>query len=106
MNAFELKEIVEQRMADPFVLGRLACNIHDNHLVEQRHHDKQKFSVFWRDTGEFWRCTIFFDHDAELCLAQIDLHKDATVRVEIWEPCSVTISPEDSLLCLTRYRTR
>jgi hypothetical protein len=26
------------------------------------------------------------------------------VRVEAYEPCRVTVSPEDGILCLTRYK--
>jgi hypothetical protein len=104
MTAHELKEIVEQGMDEPGILGRLACNLHSDDLVEQRHHDKRRLSVLWRNTGEYWRCTIYLDEDTDLCLIQVDLHKDSTVRVEAYEPCSVTISPEDNLLCLTRYK--
>ena len=104
MTNSELKEIVEQEMDDPFVLGRLANKLHRNDVVEQRHHDGRHLEVFWRDTGSFWRCTIFLDATTEMCLVQIDLHRDSTVRVEAWEPCSVTISLEDDLLCLTRFR--
>ena len=106
MTALELKELVEQRMDDPWILGRLACNLRDNDVVEQRHHDNRRLSVFWRDTGAFWRCTIFLDETTELCLVQIDLHQDSTVRVEAFEPCSVTIEPNDGVLCLTRFRPR
>jgi hypothetical protein len=106
MKALELKEIVEKGMDNPWILGRLACNLRSNDLVEQRHHDKRKLRVCWRNTGEFWRCTIFLDQDTELCLVQVDLHNDSSVRVEAFEPCSVTISPEDGLFCLTRYKHR
>lgn len=104
MTAPELKEIVEQRLDAPGILGRLACNLRSNDLVEQRHHDERKLCVLWRNTGDFWRCTIFLDEVTELCLLQVDLHDDSTVRVEAFEPCSVTVSPQDNLLCVTRYR--
>jgi hypothetical protein len=106
MTQQELAEIVEQRMDDPFILGRLVCNLRSNEPVEQRHRDNRKLEIFWRDTGEFWRCTVFLDEKTDLCLAQIDLHNDATVRVESYEPCSITVSPEDGILCLTRYKSR
>lgn len=105
MTAQELKEIVEQGMDEPGILGRLACNLRNDDLVEQRHHDERKLDIVWRDTGTYWRCTIFLDEVTDLCLVQVDLHRDSTVRVEAYEPCSVTISPEDDLLCLTRFRT-
>lgn len=106
MNTQELKEIVNQQMNDPFVLGRIVCNLRSNDLVEQQHHDKCDFEVFWRKSDMFWRCTIFLNKNTELCLAQIDLHDDMTVRVESYKPCSITISPEDGILCLTRFRLR
>jgi hypothetical protein len=104
MTAPELKEIVEQQMDNPCILGRLACNLRSDDLVEQRHHDERKLCVSWANRGDSWRCTIFLDEVTELCLVQVDLHNNSTVRVEAWEPCSITISPEDNLLCLTRYR--
>ena len=104
MTAPELKEIVEQQMDHPWTLGRLACNLRSHELVEQRHHDERKLHVLWRNTGDFWRCTIFLDEVTELCLVQVDLHDDSTVRVEAFEPCSITVSPQDNLLCVTRYR--
>ena len=104
MTAPELKEIVEQRMDYPWILGRLACNLRSNDLVEQKHHDERKLRVLWRNTGNFWRCTIFLDEVTGLCLVQVDLHDDSTVRVEAFEPCSITVSPQDNLLCVTRYR--
>lgn len=104
MTSTELKEIVEERMDDPFVLGRLACNLRRNEIVEQRHNDDRKFTVFWRDTGSFWRCTVFLGDETDLCLIQVDLYSDQTVRIEAFEPCGVTISPPDGILCLTRYK--
>ena len=106
MNSEELKEIVDQQMDSTFVLGRIACNLYSNDTVEQRHHDKRDFEVYWRKAETFWRCTIFLGKDSELCLAQVDLHDDLTVRVESFEPCSITISPKDRILCLTRHRMR
>ena len=90
MTAPELKEIVEQQMDHPWTLGRLACNLRSHELVEQRHHDERKLHVLWRNTGDFWRCTIFLDEVTELCLVQVDLHDDSTVRVEAFEPCSTS----------------
>jgi hypothetical protein len=72
--------------------------------VEQRHKDKRKLQVFWRERLSSWRCTVFLDVDTELCLAQIDLDDDdGTFRVEAFEPCSVTVSSKKGLFCLTRY---
>ena len=103
MTSLELAEIVDQRMADPTVIGRLACNLRNNDLVVQRHHDDKRLSIDWSDSGDFWRCTISSDESASHRLAQIDLHENATVRMEVFEPCRVTISPEEGILCLTRY---
>ena len=41
MTSLELSAIVNQRMTDPAVLGRLACNLHSNDVLEQRHHDNR-----------------------------------------------------------------
>lgn len=104
MTSSELSEIVDQRMADPAVLGRLACNLRNNDLVAQRHHDNKQLRIAWLDSGDYWRCTISADEDARGRLAQIDLHENATVRMEVFAPCRVTISPEEGILCLTRYK--
>ena len=104
MTALELTEIVDQRMADPTVLGRLACNLRSSDLIEQRHHDDRKLSLDWQDEGDSWRCTIYSSEKRERLTAQVFLHENATVRIESYEPCRVTISPEDNILCLTRFK--
>lgn len=104
MTSLELKEILEHRLGDPTVLGRLACNLHRSDLVEQRHHDGRSFSVDWHDYGDFWRCIISSEDSAHRHLVQVDIHENATIRVDSFEPCRVTISPEEGFLCLTRYR--
>jgi hypothetical protein len=104
MTSLELIEIVDQRMTDPTVLGRLACNLRSSDLVEQRHHDDRKLSIVWQDSEDFWRCTIYSDKHATQRVAQVDLHENFTVRIDVYEPCRVTISPEEGILCLTRYR--
>jgi len=106
VTSLELKEIVEERLSDPIVLGRLACNLHRSDLVEQRHHDGRRFSVAWHDSGDFWRCTIASDENAAHRLVQVDIHENATVRVDAFEPCRVTVSTEDGVLCITRYKQR
>ena len=104
MTAAELNEIVDQRLSDPSVAGRLVCNLRSSELVQQHHHDARTFAVRWQDCGDFWRCTIT-DADAPARrVAQIDLHENATVRADVFEPCRVTVSPEEGFLCLTRYR--
>jgi hypothetical protein len=104
MTSLELTEIVDQRTTDPTVLGRLACNLRSNDLVVQRHHDNRQLSVAWQDSGDFWRCTILSDEKTARPLAQVDIHENSTVRVDVFEPCRVTISPEEGFLCLTRYK--
>ena len=106
MTPLELIEVVDQRMSDPAVLGRLACNLHRSDLVEQRHNDGRRFSVAWHDSGDFWRCTIASDENAAHRLVQVDIHENATVRVDAFEPCRVTVSTEDGVLCITRYKQR
>jgi len=103
MTSQELTEIVNQRMTDPSVLGRLACNLRSNDLVLQRHHDDRQLSIAWQDCADFWRC-IVSDQTADHRVAQVDVHENSTVRVDVFEPCRVTISPEDGILCLTRYK--
>ena len=104
MTSLELTEIVDQRMADPAVLGRLACNLRSGDLIEQRHHDDRKLSLVWNDQGDSWRCCIYSSEKRERLIAQVDIAENTTVRVESYEPCRITISPEDGILCLTRYR--
>ncbi len=48
MTSQELLEVVEQRMTDPRVLGRLACNLRGNEPVHQRHHDDRSLSIAWQ----------------------------------------------------------
>ena len=103
MTSQELHEIIDQRMSDPAVLGRLACNLRSNELIEQRHHDNKQLSASWQDCGDYWRCTIT-EPNAPHPTAQVDLHENDTVRVDTFAPCRVTISPEDGILCLTRYK--
>jgi len=105
MTSLELTEIVDQRMGDPTVLGRLACNLRSSDLMEQRHNDNRKLSLVWHDKGDSWRCTIYSSEERERLIAQVDIHENATVRVESYEPCRITISPEDDILCLTRYKS-
>ena len=98
-----LKQIVEQGLNDPFILGRLACHLRRNEPVEQQHHDGRKLDVVWSGRGYGSRCTIFLSKGSEDCLAQFDLHDDGTVRVEAHEPCSITIDPKMDVVCLVRY---
>ncbi len=104
MTASELQEIVEQRMSDAAVAGRLACNLHSDSQVEQRHHDERRFSVEWQELGGVWRCTIRPSDNVAKRLAQVDIHDNSTVRIDCFEPCRVTISREEGILCLTRYK--
>jgi hypothetical protein len=104
MTSLELNEIVAQRVDDPAVLGRLACNLRSNDPVEQRHHDGRQFDLVWRDSGDFWRCTISSQGNAGRRLAQVDLYENSTMRMDVFEPCRVTISPEEGFLCVTRYK--
>jgi hypothetical protein len=104
MTSLDLTEIVEHRMSDPNVLGRVICLLHHNQPVEQRHHDDFAFTVDWHDFGDFWRCTIASNATPAQTLAQIDLQENATVRVDAFAPCRVTISPDEGFLCLTRYK--
>ncbi len=106
MNKDALETIVQQRLDQPSVLGRLACPLRRDDLVAQQHHDGKLLDVVWRNRGDHWRCTIFLNKATDLALAQVDVHSDRSVRVEAWEPCSVTVSPGENLLVLTRYQSR
>ena len=105
MTSAELTEIVGQRRSDPSVVGRLACNLRSSALVEQWHHDGRQLAVSWEDCGDYWRCVITSSDKPAERVAQIDVHEHGTVRVDSHEPCRVTVSPEEGLLCLTRYRS-
>jgi hypothetical protein len=106
MTSLELTEIADQRMSDPTVIGRLVCNLRSSDLVAQRHHDDQTFGVTWNDSEDFWRCIIFADGNPAHRLAQIDLHENSTFRADLFQPGRITISPEEGILCLTRYKPR
>jgi hypothetical protein len=103
MTSSELKEIADQRMSDPHVVGRVVCNLKNQDMVEQRHHDDRLFNVSWQDDGDYWRCTLA-DGASGKALAQVDIHENSTVRADLFEPGRVTVSPEDGILCVTRYR--
>ena len=104
MTTQELNEIVDQRLSDPSVLGRLVCNLRSSDELHQRHNDPRQFSVRWQDCGDFWRCTVTDSENPSRRLAQVDLHENPTVRADVFEPCRVTVSPEEGFLCLTRYK--
>ena len=104
MASLQLTEIVDERMNDPAVLGRLACGLRSNDLVKQRHHDDLTLGLQWQNSGDFWRCIITPEKGATGRLAQVDLHENATIRILIFQPCDVTISTEEGFLCLTRYK--
>jgi hypothetical protein len=103
MTSEQLKEIVDQRLRDPHVLGRIACNLREEAPVEQKHHDQHLFKVSWEDCGDFWRATVLEDGGAKL--AQVDVHENGTTRVDAFAPARVTVSPDEELLCITRYRS-
>jgi hypothetical protein len=101
-DAYELKKIADQGFEDPYLLGRVVSRLRENDTFAQKHHDKTKCDLFWRNAGAYWRCTIFMSPDSEDVLAQVDLHVDGTIRVESYEPCSITIDSSENLLVLSR----
>jgi len=106
MGKARLEEIMREQMDSPDVLGRIVCALRDEDSLVQAHHDGRDFRVFWRECfGGYLRCTIFVGN-SEDALAQIDIHDDGDVRVEAWEPISVTISRSEGVLCMTRFRNR
>jgi hypothetical protein len=104
MTSFELLEIVNQRLDDPAVLGRLATNLYSDTSVHQRHKDDRTLTLSWHEHGDMWRCTVWSDQATDTRLAQIDIHENSTTRIDVFEPCRVTISPHEGMLCLTRYK--
>src|SRR5471030_767804 len=76
MTTQELNEIVDQRLSDPSVLGRLVCNLRSSEEVHQRHNDVRQFTVRWQDCGDFWRCTVADAENPSRRLAQVDLHEN------------------------------
>lgn len=102
MTTAELNEVVEQRMADPAVVGRLACNLRSGEM-QQRHLDDKTLRMEWIDSGDSWRCVVT-DAAGGKRVAQVDIHENSTVRMEAYEPCRIAVCPEDGILTLTRYR--
>jgi len=98
-----LDEIMREQLHYPHVLGRIASKLYDDHTLVQAHHDGRDFRMFWSQRLGSWRCTIFVG-DTDNALVQIEIHDDGDVRVEAWEPLSVTISLTENVLCLTRFR--
>jgi hypothetical protein len=102
MDKRALESIVAERVEHPSTLGRLATAIGRNDL---RHHDHREFEVLWRQRPGHWQCTVFTAPESDEALVQADVHEDGTVRVEAWEPCSVTVDREAELLVIHRFRT-
>ena len=101
-DAQQLKEIANQKFEDPYLLGRIVSRLRENDTFVQKHRDRRKCDLFWRNAGAYWRCTIFVSPESEDVLAQVDLHVDGTTRVESYEPCSITIDLTENLLVLSR----
>jgi hypothetical protein len=55
------------------LLGRIVSRLRENDTFVQKHRDKRKFDLFWRNAGAYWRCTIFVSPESEDILAQVDL---------------------------------
>ncbi len=104
MTSYELLEIVNQRMDDPMVLGRLATNLFSEESAKQQNKDDLTLALSWQELGDLWRCTIWSDKESDTRIALIDIHENATTRIDAFEPCRVTISREEGILCLTRYK--
>jgi hypothetical protein len=99
-----LEEIMREQLDYAHVLGRIACRLADDSSLVQAHHDGCDFRICWSQRFGHLRCIIFVGH-TEDALAQIHIHDDGDVRVETWEPLSVTISVSEHVLCLTRFRS-
>jgi hypothetical protein len=103
MTSHELLEIANQRLEDPTVLGRLATNLFSEESAQQRSKDDRTLALTWQELGDLWRC-IVSDPASDKRIAQIDIHENATTRIDVFEPCRVTISRDEGILCLTRFK--
>jgi hypothetical protein len=103
METTSLKEFINEKFS-PHVVGRLACVIGSDTSVVQRHRDGRKFTTGWVQHAGFLRGT-FCVQGTDLALTQIDIHGESgTIRVEAWEPCSITVEQGTGLLFMNRYR--
>ena len=100
-----LKQIIEQHADEPRLAGSLACHLRQNEPVEQHHRDGRELGVYWRERAGHWRCTVFAARCSDHCIAQVDLHDDKTVRVEVHEPASIAINPQLGVLVLVRFKS-
>ncbi len=106
MTQLELSEIAEEKMCDPSVSGCIVSSFRADHtgdsVVEQRHRDGRTLALTWHDRGDFRRCIVLGGEALAQPVAQVDLCENQTVRMQIYEPCRVTISQEEGFLCLSR----
>jgi hypothetical protein len=52
-DAHELKKIADQGFEDPYLLGRIVSRLRENDTFAQKHHDKKKCDLFWRNAGAY-----------------------------------------------------
>lgn len=105
MTEEELSQVVDQPAVDPRVLGRLACNLRQEGSARQHNYDGNTLTLTWKEMVDVSRCCISLAGEKRTLLAQVDVHENATVMVEVYAPCRVTVSPEEGFLCLTRFRS-
>ncbi len=102
MTQLELNEIVEHALNDARISGCIASNFREDLAAAERHRDGEKLSIRWHDRGDGRRCTIFAGEVQPYPLAQVDLGENASLRIETFAPCRVTVSQEEGFLCLSR----
>ncbi len=102
MTQVELSEIVDSTMSNPRVSACIVSNFRENRATAEGHREGGKLSIDWQDRGDYRRCTIICEEVSAAPVARIDLGEDATVRLETYMPCRVTVSNEEGFLCLSR----
>ncbi len=102
MTQTELSEIVDAAMSNPRVSACIAGNFREDRATAEGHREGGRLTITWQDRGDCRRCTIVSEESAEMPVARIDLGEDATVRLEAYVPCRVTVSNEEGFLCLSR----
>ena len=102
MTQVELSEIVEATMSNPRVSACIAGNFREDRATAEGHRAGGRLTMTWQDRGDCRRCTIVSEEGVPQTVARIDLSEDATVRLETYVPCRMTISKEEGFLCLSR----
>ncbi len=99
MTQLDLNEIVDLAMKDPRISGCIVSNLHGDQSAE-RHRGQETLSLSWYDRGDCRRCTIVAEERSAKMVAQVDLGENATLRVDAFRPCRITVAHEEGFLSL------